>query len=310
MKNGYPRIAIALAVYNGIQYLPQQVASILGQEGVVITLFVSVDISSDGSEAWVNQLARTDARVVVLPMGQRFGGASANFFRLLRDLDLSGFDYFGFADQDDIWAECKMARACEQLLLQRGDAYSSNVTAFWASGKQVLVYKANPQRRWDYLFESAGPGCTYLMCLKLALELQSAARNQMQSLKEVVYHDWFTYAYARAHGFKWIIDDYSGLQYRQHAGNQLGANTGFYSFMRRFNQVVSGDALNQARVIARTACGTESQSVSRLLEGRRWHLLQLALLAPQCRRTLRDRVFFFASCVWCAVIGVTGESSS
>lgn len=309
MTENYPLIAIALAAYNGMLYLPEQVASILRQERVDIRLFISVDLSSDGTEAWVEQRARQDPRVVVLPCGQIFGGASANFFRLLRDLDLTGFDGLGFADQDDIWPDDKVARAYQQLVEHGADGYSSNVTAFWPSGRQALVYKASPQRRWDYLFESAGPGCTYLMRPVLALELQSAARKQPQALAKVVYHDWFAYAYARAHGFKWLIDDYAEMLYRQHESNQLGANSGLSSFLRRFKQVLSGEAMQQARLISRTACGTEMGRMRVLLEGGRWQMLQLAALAPQCRRKLRDRFFFFVACVSLSLFGLSDGSS-
>jgi rhamnosyltransferase len=298
-----PRIAVALAAYNGMLYLPEQVSSIINQEGVDLVIFVSVDISTDGTEQWVLRKAQQDSRVVVLPLGQKFGGASANFFRLLRDLDLSGFDYFSFADQDDIWSKNKLKRACQKLMENDSDGYSSNVTAFWPSGKQALVYKASPQRQLDYYFESAGPGCTYVMRRSLAVEIQKTARTQRHILEQVVYHDWFSYAYARSHGFKWIIDDYSGMLYRQHASNQLGANSGFSSFLRRFKQVISGEATEQARLIACAAGGKGGNRIAELLSGGRLQMLKLALLSPRCRRQSRDRVYFLASCLWSALFG-------
>jgi rhamnosyltransferase len=301
MTEGNPRIAIALAAYNGMAYLSEQVESILQQEGVDITLFISVDRSSDGTEAWVERLAQQDQRVVVLPSGHTFGGASANFFRLLRELDLSGFDCFGFSDQDDIWSNNKLVHGYRQLTAHGADGYSSNVTAFWPSGKQVLVYKSSPQRRWDYLFESAGPGCTYLMRRALAIELQNAVRNQSQTLAKVAYHDWFAYAYARAHGFKWVIDDYSGMQYRQHENNQLGANAGFASFLWRLRQVMSGEALTQSFLIAQSVGLPEMHQFKKLIGGGSLEMLQLAVLAPQCRRRRRDQLYFFISCLWACI---------
>lgn len=47
--------------------------------------------------------------------------------------------------------------------------YSSNVTAFWPANKRKLVSKAQPQRTSDFMFEAAGPGCTYLLQGSLAL---------------------------------------------------------------------------------------------------------------------------------------------
>lgn len=98
-----PRFAVLLAAYNGMQWLPEQLDSILSQVGVDVTVYVSTDRSSDGTYAWVCDVADTDPRVVPLTYGEVFGGAAKNFFRLLRDVDLEPFDYIAFADQDDIW---------------------------------------------------------------------------------------------------------------------------------------------------------------------------------------------------------------
>jgi rhamnosyltransferase len=40
-----PRIAVLLAVHNGLVWLPEQLASILGQTGVAVSVFCSVDAS-------------------------------------------------------------------------------------------------------------------------------------------------------------------------------------------------------------------------------------------------------------------------
>ncbi|MBW2187408.1 MAG: glycosyltransferase [Deltaproteobacteria bacterium] len=150
------KIAVLLAAHNGVAWLKEQVDSILNQHKVEVTLFVSVDRSSDGTEVWFDKLSKQDNRVVILPHGQSFGGAAPNFFRLIRDVDFDGFDYVSFADQDDIWHLNKLKRATEQLVLNKADAYSSNVTAFWPSGKEQIVFKSQLQCKWDYLFEAAG----------------------------------------------------------------------------------------------------------------------------------------------------------
>jgi rhamnosyltransferase len=51
-----PTIAVLLAAFNGTPWLKEQVDSILAQENVDLTLFISVDQSSDGTEALVDHL--------------------------------------------------------------------------------------------------------------------------------------------------------------------------------------------------------------------------------------------------------------
>ena len=297
MLNPLPRVAVGLAAYNGMRYLKQQVDSILCQKGVALTIFVSVDLSTDGTEAWFHHLAEHEPRVRVLPATPAFGSAAANFLRLLRDVDLSGFDYFSFADQDDIWVTRKLLCAHQQMTAMHADGYSSNVTAFWPKGRQQLINKAQPQRRWDHLFEAAGPGCTYVLRHGLAKSLQQLASARQAELGALNYHDWFVYAFARIHGHRWVIDPQPGVLYRQHASNQVGANSGLKAFLRRAIKVHSGEAFSQAVLIARVAgLAADHPVMQRFIQGRAG-ALRLALMAGQCRRRRVDQVYFFFSCL-------------
>ena len=299
----YPSVAVCLAAFNGVRYLQQQVDSIFDQAGVDITLFVSVDRSTDGTEEWFSKLQANNGRVVLLPFGESFGGAAQNFFRLLRDIDFAAFDYVAYADQDDIWLPGKLLRAAEKMAQTNSDGYSSDIVAFWESGRSTYIKKSYSQRTWDYLFESAGPGCTFVMSQKLALELQSAVQQNSQTTAGVGLHDWFTYAFARAHGYRWIIDDYASLMYRQHDTNQVGVNSGWAAFVWRARRVLSGWGLSQSRLIASLVGQTDHPFVRRWSAGSRWGLLALAFAAPQCRRKPLDRVLFVASCSALAVMG-------
>lgn len=301
MSTAIPSVAVALAAYNGTDYIAEQVESILRQTGVIVTIFVSVDRSSDGTEAWFQRLAQDERRVILLDTGQVFGGAAPNFFRLLREMDLDHFDYLSFADQDDIWPDDKLVRAHQQLVMHGADGYSSNFIAFWPSGEKLLVSKAQPQRRWDYLFESAGPGCTYVMRRKLALALQEAARNQREGLAKLVFHDWFAYAFARVNGYRWLIDERPNLLYRQHGKNQFGVNAGAGPFLRRARQVISGEALVQAALIAQAAGLSDGHRVKAAMDDGRWGLLRLAFMARHCRRKRSEQVYFFFSCMLSAI---------
>ncbi|WP_240924431.1 glycosyltransferase [Metapseudomonas otitidis] len=290
------KFAVLLSVYNGMRWLPAQLDSILGQIHVDVTVYVSVDESSDGSYAWVCDFANSDPRVVPLTYGNVFGGAAKNFFRLLRDVDFRSFDYIAFADQDDIWLPNKLYRAYEQIITRKCDGYSSSVTAFWPDGRRVFVNKSQVQQKWDYHFEAAGPGCTYVMTASLAEAVKRCVLKNRQRIDEVALHDWFCYAFARAKGYRWYIDPTPSLLYRQHENNQFGVNSGFKAFQSRVNQVFNGWWLAQVRLISSILETKDLILISRLDTSYRMALFGLSLRAWQCRRRLRDKLFFALIC--------------
>jgi rhamnosyltransferase len=296
-----PRFAVCLAAYNGMAYIKEQIDSILLQKNVVLQIFISVDQSSDGTEAFLAELALSEPRLTLLSFGQRFGSAGLNFYRLLRDVDFNGFDYLSFADQDDLWHPEKLWRARSLMVEQCAVGYSSNVTAFWPSGKTQVVKKAQPQRSLDYWFEAAGPGCTYVLTSDLALSLQKMVRGADLSLLRVGYHDWLIYAFARANNNVWVIDDWSSMQYRQHANNQIGVNAGWQSYWRRVRKLLSGHGFEQSLLIAKLVQASPTPVVQKGLLGGRLGYLWLALRAIQCRRKRLDQVWFFILCVLFAI---------
>ena len=305
-----PNFAVVLAAYNGMAYIAEQIESILLQENVDIQIFISVDQSTDGTEDRLAEWALSEPRLTLLPLGQRFGGAGPNFYRLLREVDLTGFDYLSFADQDDLWHPEKLWRAHTVMTAKNATGYSSNFTAFWPSGQSRLVNKALPQRTLDFLFESAGPGCTYVLHSSLALPLQELVRVADKNLLRVDYHDWLTYAFARSHDFPWVIDSWSSMKYRQHAHNQIGVNAGWRSFWLRVRKILTGYGFEQSLLIADLVQASSLPVVQRGGRGGRLGYLWLALQARQCRRKRIDQLWFFISCVLRAVFKPAGRGDA
>ena len=297
------RFAVCFAAYNGMAYIVEQVKSILLQKNVDIKIFISVDKSTDGTENYLAEWALSDLRIILLPFGQRFGGAGPNFYRLLREVDLTGFDYISFSDQDDIWLPDKLQRAHETLSKTGADAYSSNITAFWPDGRKALIEKSQKQVQWDFLFEAAGPGCTYVMRKELACAIQALLKNRWADVQQVGLHDWFAYAFARANGYRWVIDDYPGMLYRQHEKNQVGVNMGWRALLHRARKICNGWGLSQSALIADLIGLGNDPFVKRWAGGSRVGMFWLACHAGQCRRRLRDKWLFALSCLVLAIVG-------
>lgn len=231
------KIAVLLAAYNGIQWIDQQVNSILCQAGVDVTIFISVDLSTDDTYSWCVQLSESESRVHLLNYGEIYGGAAKNFYRLIRDVNFDGFDYVSLADQDDIWLPHKLLRAVTLMSERSLDAFSSDVLSFWEDGRKSVLVKSYPQKRFDYLFEAGGPGCTYVLTANSFIKFQKFLAKNSSAI-DFRSHDWLIYAFYRRHDLNWFIDDKPLLCYRQHANNQVGCNIGWKAYKTRMSQVI------------------------------------------------------------------------
>ena len=297
------KVAVLLAVYNGIEWIEAQINSILKQENISLHLFISVDQSSDNSQQWCQSLAEKNDHISLLPSEKRYGSAAANFFRLIRAVDFSYFDYIALADQDDIWNHDKLSHAIAKMKAHHYDGYSSNVIAFWPDGRQKIIKKDYPQVEWDYLFESPGPGCTFVLTHTLANELKQFILQNTAKINKVWVHDWFIYAYARAHNYHWFIDSKPSLRYRQHNHNEIGANTGYSALIQRIKFIASGKAMTQAILLTRLLKLEKNNFVKKWYQHNRIGMLYLMTKANKCRRKPSHRLFFTFSCFLLLIIG-------
>ena len=297
-----PKIAVVLAVYNGMQWLHEQIQSILNQQAVEVSIFISIDPSSDESEVICKELALQYVNINVLPNVGKFGSAGKNFYRLIQDVNLAGFDYITFSDQDDIWEQDKLIRHV-QLARQHGaDGVSSNVMAFWPDGSEKSIDKAQPQTKFDFLFESAGPGCSFLMTPWLVNKVRKQLLDENSPASQVALHDWLTYAVCRASGGKWVIDAKPSMRYRQHGNNVVGANVGLKAKLARLQKLRQGwyrkEVMKVVQVCNNIALNTETSKLLVLLNSKHYFSqLQLLSYVPKARRSLVDRSFLAISII-------------
>jgi rhamnosyltransferase len=237
MKAKATKVAVLMAVKNGLPYLPEQISSILKQVQCHVHLFVSDDFSTDGSTEYLQKISAEHQNISLLPNPLNHGSAAKNFFSLINKVDTNAYDYFAFADQDDIWFPDKLIQHIKLALQHNADGISSNVIAFWSDGRECLLDKSQPQRELDYLFESAGPGCTYLITPRLIAKLQAQLQDNGSPSNEVAFHDWLAYAVCRAYKYNWVIASEPSLKYRQHQSNTYGANIGLTAKWARLQQL-------------------------------------------------------------------------
>lgn len=282
------KVLILLAAYNGSKYIKEQLDSIIVQKGVNLSIVVSLDLSDDNTLDILKAYSDKYKFIEILPYGEKFGSAGKNFFHLIKEVTHEYFDFIAFADQDDIWLENKILSAIDLMRKNDKDGYSSNVIAFWENGKKKLIKKDDPQTKYDYLFESPGPGCTFVLSNQLFMHVKEYISHNYSKIDELWLHDWFCYSFARFNGYQWIIDSEPGMLYRQHELNQVGANSGFKSFINRASVMFNGSGMNKVLSQANFSGQNSCQPIQLIYKGRIGYLT-LAFTAFKFRRKFIDK---------------------
>lgn len=298
-----PRVAILLATHNGERYLDEQLDTILDQSGVDVTVFASDDASTDATLGLLRRRAAADERLVLLPP-TRQGSAHGNFRRLLIDVDPTGYDAIGLADQDDRWMPGRLERQLE-LLRSGFDAVSSDVVMFDDTGRRAVLRKSQPQVRFDYLLESAGPGSTFVLGPEAARLVHRVMRDDPRTA-EAGAHDWLMYAIVRGAGLRWWIDPVPSVEYRQHDANVLGANRGAAAALERGSRIVNGWLREHALRVAEIVLDLQPEPdpalarIAGIMRQGRAQQWRLARDAPLMRRERRESRLIAA----CMILGL------
>lgn len=106
-----PLVSIVMCVYNGEQYLRQQIESILAQDYSEIELLILDDCSTDSSTEIVNDYLKKDPRISLIQNLQNLG-FNRNFEK---GFQLSSGELIAISDQDDIWLSDKISRLVENI---------------------------------------------------------------------------------------------------------------------------------------------------------------------------------------------------
>jgi rhamnosyltransferase len=304
------KILVLLATHNGSIWLRELIDSILNQKDADVYIVASDDQSCDNTLRILSEYAAINDRFSILNADVRHGGASKNFYYLIRNVDFNYYDYIAFADQDDIWLNDKLSRAVKVLMNSEGFlGYSSAVEAFWPNCETRILKQSSGVVPLDFVFEGAGQGCTFVVDKKLMLQVQAFIQAHFLVINEFFFHDWLIYLLSRCWNFLWFFDPVPSVLYRQHAKNVNGARRGIRSILFRFRLIKNGWYRQQiilAIQIATLASGNSSNLDSfkylylsnRNLSRR---LKLFSLLFRRSRRKFLDRVII-SLCVFLDLI--------
>ncbi|SLN56893.1 UDP-Glc:alpha-D-GlcNAc-diphosphoundecaprenol beta-1,3-glucosyltransferase WfgD [Roseivivax jejudonensis] len=262
-----PEVAILMAVYNGGAHLAEQLDSIAGQTHARWRLFAADDGSSDNSRAVLQTFG--ESHPVTLSDGPR-RGAAANFMSLLTHLPQDAPRWVAFADQDDIWLPDRLERGVAALAQVPEDHPALFCSRSWIADPDGQPLRRSPPRPRplgfaNALVQNVVAGNTLLMNPAARTLLQAAA----QEPDAVIVHDWWCYQIIAGAGGTIVHDDAPTLLYRQHGGNQIGANDSALERMKRVRMILDGTfhEWNSTNIAAlRASSGRLTPEARRLVE--------------------------------------------
>ena len=224
------KISIAMCTYNGVEFLPAQLQSILAQSRPPDEIVICDDGSSDNTRPFLGKFAATSSIPITLRFNDQNLGSVKNFEKAI---SLCTGDVIALSDQDDVW---------------RGDKLQLIEAAFNKSPSAGLVFSdadivdedLQPlnRRMWDEVGFDAhkrklvrtGRALEVLIPGWTVTGATMAFRSQFVKLSlpipdgiAMIHDGWIALTIAAVAGV--VALDEPLIQYRQHAQQQIGAPT-------------------------------------------------------------------------------------
>lgn len=224
------RVAVIMSSYNGSLYIEAQVKSLLSQlVNCKVDIHIRDDGSSDSTLSVIKSLSLQHDNIYIYE-GENIGVISS--FMWLVD-NITGYDYYAFCDQDDVWEPLKIAAAISKFT-----GINKTTPQLYCSAYEYVDQDLRAIGHFtsktdlsinNLLIENCAPGCT--MVFNAALRDTYSKLDLNNIAKRIVMHDWFFLLLARCNG-EVLYDKNAYLLYRQHSNNVVGIKSGFVSIFK------------------------------------------------------------------------------
>jgi glycosyltransferase involved in cell wall biosynthesis len=222
------KISIAMCTYNGAEFLPAQLQSILAQTRPPDEIVICDDGSTDGTRSMLEEFATESAIPINLHFNQQNLGSVKNFEQTIR---LCTGDVIALSDQDDVWRSDK---------LQLFESVFNNSTSVGLvfSDAEIVDENLKPlnRRMWDGVGFDAhkrkliktGRALEVLITGWTVTGATMAFRSSFVKLSlpipegiAMIHDGWIALTIAAVADV--VAIDEPLIQYRQHAQQQIGA---------------------------------------------------------------------------------------
>jgi glycosyltransferase involved in cell wall biosynthesis len=222
------RISVAMCTYNGAEFVPTQLQSIIAQSRPPDEIIICDDGSTDNTRHLLEKFAAESSIPITLHFNDQNLGSVKNFERAIT---LCTGDVIALSDQDDVWRSDKL-HLFEAVL---NDSPSAGIVF---SDAAIVDEKLNPlnRRMWDEVgFDAhkrklvkSGRALEVLITGWTVTGTTMAFRSRFVKLSlpipdeiAMIHDGWIALTIAAVADV--VAVDEPLIQYRQHAQQQIGA---------------------------------------------------------------------------------------
>lgn len=223
------KIVVLLSTYNGEKYIEEQLDSILAQKNCQVDILIRDDGSTDGTLDIILSYCEKNSNIKLSSSSGNNLKSAKSFLQLIEDA--GEYEYYAFADQDDIWFADKLARGIAKLKSNSNIAlYCSNAELVDAERKSLGRLAHRNGLPTDY--KSVLVGCGYMGCTMVMNRALVTALKTHPMKREPVMHDYYVSCVCVACGWTVFYDNTPTMYYRQHGSNTVGVSTSKLAALR------------------------------------------------------------------------------
>lgn len=225
-------VCVLMATYNGSKYLREQIDSLIRQVGVVVTILVRDDGSSDNTTV-ILQEYKEKGLLDWYSNGHK--NVQKGFLDLCKKAPKA--DFYAFCDQDDVWDEDKLKIATDYL-----SGKDQEIPLLYYCGQKLVdenlqlmsVHKVSDKRsaHTNYLISNVA-GCTMVFNKRLLDAVNSCDPDF------ILMHDSWVFKVCLALGGEYVVDPEAHINYRQHGNNTVGLKGGLKSKLHQMKRYIT-----------------------------------------------------------------------
>lgn len=181
------KVAVILSTYNGERFLKEQIESILNQTYTDFDLIVRDDGSKDSTISIIEEYISDNSNIKLIK--EENVGFINSFYKLLEIAE--GYEYYCFADQDDVWEKEKIEFLINEL--EKTNSYTPNLVfsdSDYYDENMKFIKKGHTNRKSSFrnsLVECVSQGMT-MMINKTARDIVIQKKS-----KNSIFHDQWCY---------------------------------------------------------------------------------------------------------------------